>query len=134
MDRARQATDKKLQAMEDEIGRIYANSPALKRIRKEYSEYMKMVQKRTESSYKAYMDETDPDTKKDLKKAYTDEVRSLTLESKEYNKLIKKFTEVMAQVNQEALNVANGAMVDIYVENYNQVAVECRRVGIEVNG
>ena len=134
MDRARQATDKKLQAMEDEIGRIYANSPALKRIRKEYSEYMKMVQKRTESSYKAYMDETDPDTKKDLKKAYTDEVRSLTLESKEYNKLIKKFTEVMAQVNQEALNVANSAMVDIYVENYNQVAVECRRVGIEVDG
>lgn len=134
MDRARQATDKKLQAMEDEIGRIYANSPALKRIRKEYAEYMKMVQKRTESSYKAYMDETDPDTKKDLKKAYTDEVRSLTLESKEYNKLIKKFTEVMAQVNQEALNVANGAMVDIYVENYNQVAVECKRVGIEVNG
>lgn len=134
MDRARQATDKKLQAMEDEIGRIYANSPALKRIRKEYDEYMKMVQKRTESSYKAYMDETDPDTKKDLKKAYTDEVRSLTLESKEYNKLIKKFTEVMAQVNQEALNVANGEMVDIYVENYNQVAVECRRVGIEVDG
>lgn len=134
MDRARQVTDKKLQAMEDEIGRIYANSPALKRIRKEYAEYMKMVQKRTESSYKAYMDETDPDTKKDLKKAYTDEVRSLTLESKEYNKLIKKFTEVMAQVNQEALNVANGAMVDIYVENYNQVAVECRRVGIEVDG
>lgn len=134
MDRARQATDKKLQAMEDEIGRIYANSPALKRIRKEYAEYMKMVQKRTESSYKAYMDETDPDTKKDLKKAYTDEVRSLTLESKEYNKLIKKFTEVMAQVNQEALNVANDAMVDIYVENYNQVAVECRRVGIEVDG
>lgn len=134
MDRARQATDKKLQAMESEIGRIYANSPALKRIRKEYAEYMKMVQKRTESSYKAYMDETDPDTKKDLKKAYTDEVRSLTLESKEYNKLIKKFTEVMAQVNQEALNVANDAMVDIYVENYNQVAVECRRVGIEVDG
>lgn len=134
MDRARQATDKKLQAMESEIGRIYANSPALKRIRKEYAEYMKMVQKRTESSYKAYMDETDPDTKKDLKKAYTDEVRSLTLESKEYNKLIKKFTEVMAQVNQEALNVANGAMVDIYVENYNQVAAECRRVGIEVDG
>lgn len=134
MDRARQATDKKLQAMEDEIGRIYANSPALKRIRREYAEYMKMVQKRTESSYKAYMDETDPDTKKDLKKAYTDEVRSLTLESKEYNKLIKKFTEVMAQVNQEALNVVNGEMVDIYVENYNQVAVECRRVGIEVDG
>lgn len=134
MDRARQATDKKLQAMEDEIGRIYANSPALKRIRKEYAEYMKMVQKRTESSYKAYVDETDPDIKKDLKKAYTDEVRFLTLESKEYNKLIKKFTEVMAQVNQEALNVANGAMVDIYVENYNQVAVECRRVGIEVDG
>lgn len=134
MDRARTKTDQKLNKMEAQIGRIYESSPALKRIEKEYAEYMKMVQKRTESSYKAYMDETDPDTKKDLKKAYTDEVRSLTLESKEYNKLIKKFTEVMAQVNQEALNVANGAMVDIYVENYNQVAVECRRVGIEVDG
>lgn len=134
MDRARQETDKKLQAMETEIGRIYANSPALKRIKKEYADYMKMVQKRTESSYKAYVKESDADTKKDLKKAYTDEVRSLTLESKEYNKLIKKFTEVMAQVNSEALAVANKAMTDVYVANYNQVAVECKRVGIEVNG
>lgn len=134
MDRARQETDKKLQAMETEIGRIYANSPALKRIKKEYADYMKMVQKRTESSYKAYVKESDADTKKDLKKAYTDEVRSLTLESKEYNKLIKKFTEVMAQVNSEALAVTNKAMTDVYVANYNQVAVECKRVGIEVNG
>ena len=134
MDRARQATDKKLQAMETKIGRIYANSPALKRIKKEYADYMKMVQKRTESSYKAYIEESDADVKKDLKKAYMDEVRSLTLESKEYNKLIKKFTEVMAQVNGEALAVANKAMTDVYVDNYNQVAVECKRVGIEVNG
>lgn len=133
MDRARQATDKKLEAMEAEIGRIYSSSPALKRIEKEYAAYMKKVQEKTKASYKAYMD-ADPESKQDLKKAYTDEVRSLTIESKEYNKLIKKFTEVMAQVNGEALAVANKAMIDVYVENYNQVAVECKRVGIEVNG
>ena len=133
MDRARTETDRKLNKMESQIGRIYESSPALKRIEREYAEYMKMVQKKTEPAYKAYLD-ADYESKADLKKAYTDEVRALTIDSKDYNKLIKKFTDVMAQVNQEALSVVNHSMSEIYALNYNQVADECKRVGIEVNG
>ena len=133
MDRARTKTDQKLNKMESQIGRIYESSPALKRIEKEYADYMKMVQKKTESAYKAYLD-ADNESKKDLKKVYTDVVRDLTINSKEYGRLIKKFTEVMAQVNQQALSVANGSMSEIYALNYNEVATECKRVGIRVNG
>lgn len=130
MDRARTKTDQKLNKMESQIGRIYESSPALKRIEKEYAEYMKMVEKKTESAYKAYKESDDAD----LKKAYTDAVRALTIESKEYKKLVKKFTEIMAQVNQEALDLVNSSMSEIYALNYNEVAVECKRVGIRVDG
>ena len=134
MDFARKQTDKKLEKMERDIGRVYADDPALKRIKKEYAKYMKTVQERTEAAYKAYTDETDADVKAELKKAYTDKVRALTMDSKEYNAIVKRFVAILAQVNQQALDITNSAMVDIYTINYNQVATECRRVGIKVNG
>lgn len=134
MDKAREQTDKELKAIESKMGRIYENSPALKRIKKEYLDYMKMVQDRTESSYKAYIEATDENTKEKLKRAYMDEIKSLTIESAAYKKLIKKFTKVMAKVNQEALDIVNRSMSEIYAINYNQVADECARVGIKVNG
>jgi len=134
VDRARAQTDKKLNQMEREIGRIYENDPALKRIEKEYAKYMKMVEKRTEAAYKAYMEEDDAEAKADLKKAYSDEVRALTLDSKEYKKLVKRITSTLSEVNQKAVDVANNAMADIYMLNYNQVAVDCRKAGIKVNG
>lgn len=134
MDRARTQTDKKLNQMEREIGRIYEHDPALIRIEREYAKYMTMVKKRTEASYKAYVRETDWDIKMELKKAYSDEVRALTLDSAEYKKLIKKITIILAEVNQKALDVSNKAMREIYAMNYNQVAVDCKKAGIKVNG
>lgn len=134
MDKARELTDKELKAMESKMGRVYKNSPALKHIKKEYLDYMKMVQDRTESSYKAYIEAADENTKEELKQAYMDEIRSLTIESVAYRKLIKKFTKIMAKVNQEALDIVNGSMSGIYAVNYNQVASDCKRAGIKVNG
>lgn len=134
MDKVRQETDKKLKAMESKMGGIYENSPALKRIKTELTLYMKTVQKRTESSYKAYIEETDKDIKEERKRAYMAEIEALTIKSAKYNKLVKKFTQALAKVNQDALNIANKSMSEIYCMNYNQVAAECKRVGIKVNG
>ena len=134
MDRARQLTDKKLKNVESKIGRIYINDPALKRIKKKYMRYMKKVQKQTESSYNAYINETDKDIKEDLKCAYVDEIEGLTIRSVEYNKIIKEFTQIMAKTNQKALDVVNKSMAEVYCINYNQIATECKRVGIRVNG
>lgn len=134
MDKARQQTDKKLNAMEAKIGRIYKTDPALKHIEREYARYMGKVREKTEASYKAYINESDQNIKQTLKQAYMDEIKSLTLDSEEYNKIVKKFIQVMAMVNQKALQVSNKAMTEIYCLNYNQVAVECKKVGIKVNG
>ena len=134
MDRARKKTDKRLNAMEKEIGRIYKNDPALNRIEKKFDAYMKDVQARTKDLYNAYVNESDRDEKERKKKAYSDAVRKLTLQSAEYRKILKQFTQIMAGVNQKALDVVNDSMIEIYTINYNQVAEECRKVGIKVNG
>lgn len=134
MDKALQLTDKKLEALESKVGRVYKNDPALKQIKKEFNAYMKMVQKRTRSSYEAYINENDKNTKEELKRVYMDELRGLTLNSVKYRKLIKKFTKVMADVNQKALDLVNAEMPEIYVINYNQIATDCKKIGIKVNG
>ena len=133
-DRARAKTDKQLKTMERNMSRVYKSDPALIAIKRKYDKYMAYVDEQTHDAYVAYVKETDADKKAELKKAYMSEVEGLTSKSKEYRKLISEFTSVLAQVNQKALNIANIEMRKIYAENYNEVAVECRKVGIKVNG
>lgn len=133
-DKARAQTDKTLELMEKEISRVYDKNPALISVYKEYKQYMDMVQERTEGLYKAYINENDKNIRLDNKKAYMDAIRALTIESADYRKLIKKIAKAITKVNKQALNIANGAMQEIYVTNYNQVAVDCEKVGIKVNG
>lgn len=133
-DRARQKTDKMLVSIERQMGRVYETDPALLNIQKEYDKYMKSVYKSTEGSYKAFIDADDEESKKKAKEAYMGQIRAYTIESKEYNKIIKEFVQIMADVNQKALDVVNDSIVDIYVMNYNQVAEDCRKVGLKVDG
>lgn len=133
-DRARAQTEKKLDNIEKEIGGVYQKNPALLSVQKEYAKYMAMVKKRTEDAYKAFVDESDKDIKAEKKEAYMGEIRRYTLESAEYKKLVKKIVGILAQVNQEALEISNKAMRDVYAINYNQVAEDCKAVGIKVNG
>lgn len=133
-DKARQKTDKELDIMEKEISRVYSKNPALISVQKEYAKYMGMVQKRTESLYKTYIDESDKNIKQEKKEAYMAELRALTIESSEYKKLIKKVANAITETNKQALDIVNDAMQEVYVMNYNQVAEECEKVGIKVNG
>lgn len=134
MDKARRKTDKRLDTMEKQMGRVYNNNPALKRIMQKYLDYMNGVQDALQADYDAYMNETDQNTKRELKKAYTAKIQAYTTGSKEYNAIIDEFTSIMAQVNQQAIDIANDAMIDVYCDNYNQVADDCRKAGIKVNG
>lgn len=134
MDKARKKTDKKLKEMERKIEKVYSDSLALRRIEKKYNAFMDKVSKQTEASYRAYKSEKDEKIKKELKKAYVDQIKELTVNNKEYKALINEFTTVLSEVNQEAVDVVNDEVSEIYAENYNQVADECRRVGIKVDG
>ena len=127
-DKARAKTDKRLSKIDAEISRVYDTHPALLSVEKKYAEYMMIVKKQTEKEYEAY--QQDPEQKQ----AYIDKVRSLTLQSAKYKKLVNEIVDVLAEVNQQALNVVNDSMADIYAMNYNQVAEECKRVGIKING
>lgn len=131
-DKARQKTDKMLAGIERQMGRVYETNPALLNIQKKYEAYMDDVSKRTEDAYKAFMNAEDEESKKEAKEAYMGQIRAYTIQSKEYNKIIKEFVHALALANQKAMDVVNDSMVDIYVMNYNQVADDCRKVGIKV--
>lgn len=134
MDKAREKTDKQLKTMERNIGRVYRTYPALIAVEKEYKAYMSMVEKKTNKAYNEYIKEKDINLKEKLKKVYTEQLKALTIESKDYKKLVKKISRTLAATNQYALDIVNAEMISIYTENYNQVAEECERVGINVNG
>lgn len=132
MDRARNKTDKRLAKLERRVTRLYAESPSLSRMQKEFKEYMTEVKAQTADLYDAYVN-AEPDTKAEAKDAYTAEVKRLTVQNKHYKKLVKKIAAAMAHVNQEALAMINAEMVDVYATNYNAIAADCRKVGIKVH-
>ena len=129
-DKARIQADKILGQTEKTMGRIYNEDPALVKIQKRLVKYLDGVKKDTQTLYDAYK----ADGTKEAKQAYENAVRKATLGSKEYNAIIKEFTRVLAQVNQKALDVVNGTLPEVYAVSYNNVADECRRVGMRVNG
>lgn len=134
MDKARKRTDKRLKSMEKAMGKVYKTDPALVAIKREYKAYMDMVLKRTQPAYVRFVSEKDIGTRNELKRAYQNELETLTVNAPEYQNLIERLVEVLADVNQKALDIANDTMLDIYVDNYNQVATDCKRVGFNVNG
>lgn len=133
MDRARQKTDKILSDLERRIDSIYESDPSLKRIQKKYARYMQSVEAKTKDAYLAYQN-ADASDRDRLKRAYAEEVELLTLRNKTYRGIVKEFSRIMADVNQEALDLVNEEMSTIYAINYNQIAVDCRKIGITVNG
>lgn len=132
LDRARTKTDKRLKQMERRMSRVYGNSSALNAVKKQFIEYMNKVMKETQAQYDAYINAQEE--KEKHKEEYIKAVKEKTIFSKEYKKLLSKLVGVLAQVNQQALDIANDEMISIYTDNYNQVAEDCRKAGIKVNG
>ena len=61
-------------------------------------------------------------------------MRKHTFGSKEYTAIMDEYADAIAGANAKALDIANDAMIEVYTISYNQVADECKRVGIKVNG
>lgn len=134
MDKALKQTNKKLKDMEREIGRVYENSSALKRAKKEYMDYMDIVQKRSENDFLAFKQADNIDDREALKKVYMGKIEALTIKSDQYKKIIKRITDALSEANQQALDITNSGMEEIYAINYNEVAEDCKKVGIKVDG
>lgn len=132
MDRARKQTDKILSETERRIESLYADNAPLRTIMQEYKKYAEKVQKLTEGSYKAYVDATEEDIKKEAKRAYKAEIRRYTTQSEEYQRLLEKIVDALADANAEALALVNDMMSEVYAINYNAVESECRKAGIKI--
>lgn len=134
MDSARRKTDKMLNDLERRIQAVYASDPALLRIERRFKKYMDEVNEATHEAYTAYKNAPLGEMRDALKKEYVQAVRKLTVENRQYRDIVSEFSRIMANVNQQALDIANAEMTDIYTLNYNQIAVDCRKIGIEVDG
>lgn len=134
MDKARQKTDRLLNDLERRIAKVYAEDPSLRRIQKKYNAYMDRVDRLTHDAYLAYKNADNTNSQDELKKVYMEQLRSLTLDNKQFKSLTNEITRIMADVNQSALDLVNAEMSEIYTINYNQVSSECRKVGIKVDG
>ena len=134
MDRARKKTDNILMDLERRVSEVYLSDPSLLRIQKKYDKYMKGVARRTQKAYRAYIDEPFGNNRDLLKEAYREAVRANTIGSRKYQNLVAEFSSVLAETNQKALDLINDVMPEIYSINYNQISVDCRKVGIDVNG
>ena len=132
LDKARRKTDKMLKDIEGAISALYINSPKIDQAGQRYRRYMKEVSKLTEAVKKKYDTETDQEKKQKLKQDYIKQVQDLTINNSQYQRLIRDICYQIALVNQQALDIVNDSMAEIYRVNYNQVAVQCKRVGIEV--
>lgn len=128
IDEARQKTDKMLADLERRIEQLYMSDPSLIRIRKKYKAYMKMVENKTKKEYDTYV----KDKTKENKEAYVKKVEQYTSKSRQYNSLVSEITKVIAKVNQKALDMVNADVNQIYAVNYNEVAIDCKALGIKV--
>lgn len=124
----RNQIDKRLKNMERRIDKLYASSPTLRHIMKEYKDYMATVWQKTEPLHRQIA--SDPDKKQE----YIDAVKKLTMNNGEYNGIVKRLVAAIASVNRSALEIVNDEMVDMYVLGYNEVADVCREAGIKVDG
>lgn len=133
-DNAHRKTDIILQEIEQTIVEIYARDKKLKAIGREYRAYMDFVDNQTDLTRNAFLSADDKISRQEAERAYMDQIWTLTIHSEEYNRIIRDFTHRLAELNQEALDVVNDKLPEIYMINYNQVAEECKRVGIKVYG
>ena len=77
-DKAREKTDKRLNDLTYEIGRVYMEHPAILEVQREYEKYMAFVEEQSKEEYTAYVTATDPEEKAKAKKAYAEKVKKLT--------------------------------------------------------
>ena len=117
---------------ERRISKVYKENSALVRIQKDIMRYMADVQKRTQGEYNTWKNAGDGDDVDALKKAYMDAVRALTMDSKEYQALMRKFCEALTEANRDAIAISNSTMRQVYAMNYNEVASDCYDAGIKV--
>ena len=128
----RRKTDALLNNTERRISKVYKENSALVRIQKDIMKYMAGVQKRTQAEYDAWKNAGDGDDSDALKEAYMSAVRSLTVNSKEYQALMRKFCEALTEANRDAIAISNSTMRQVYAMNYNEVASDCYDAGIKV--
>lgn len=125
-DSAREMTDRELAMVSRQISLLFKKDKRLLLAQKRYSDFMKKVKEDTQELYEQSKSD------EEAKKAYVAEVKKRTLENREYRRLIDDVTKEIARVNQLAVDLMNSKSAKIYTENYNQVAEDCRKVGIKV--
>ena len=131
-DKARVWTDKELAEIEKRIEKIYKT--AQKEITVSWNEYMKKVSKKLQKLQDDY-DKAKQSGDKDLIKKTGEKLgkakASETYQNQRYKAMLDDVTDKLANVNQTAISYINGELPSIYAVNYNGIAPQADKVGLD---
>ena len=111
MDKGHELTNKQLAQLERKLAKEYTQ--ANKELQKKFDAYMKDFDKQDKAKLKALSDG------RITQKEYDSWRYGQMLHSKRAETMIKKYAEEMNKANRKASDIMNGAMPDIYAENFN---------------
>lgn len=130
-DKARQRTDKQLEAMEKRLTEIYQKSA--KGIYTKWGEYMSKVNAELKELQKEYDDAKLTGDKALIKKTgikLAKAKKNATLYNDYYKAMLEDVAYKLSHVNETAIAYINGQLPEIYTINYNAVAPEALSVGV----
>ncbi len=130
-DKARNATDRKLSAMERQIEKIYSKST--KEITEKWKKYMENAEKRVSGLQKEYDDAVKRGDKDEIEQAKRRLDRAKyneTITNARYKEMVDQTTTRMANANIIAAAYVNGQLPEVYVLNYNQMGSGADAMGV----
>ena len=131
-DGARVWTDKELKKIEKRIKEIYEESE--KELTKKWNDYFSAASKRLtrlQNEYDKVKLSGDEEAVKTAYNALEREKKNLTFRNDDYQKMLNKTTTALTDLNQTAVSYINGQMPPVYTKNYNQIAKDAEKLGID---
>lgn len=129
MDKAREATDKRLKQIERELLRTYKEASAL--IRYEWDEYLRAIKPQGDALARqiaASERAGDEIHIAEAKEAYSAYLTRQTIASDRYRMMLDTIADNLARTNEQALQRVNAEMPWIYATNYNSVADDVNNI------
>lgn len=123
-DKARAYTDRKLEELEKELGRVYARAKT--ELEQTWREYMASFEEREKPFIRAILDAEHGGDEKTIKKAYVAHARFLrenTLQNNHYKRLVNDMSYKLANTDKAAYELVNNILPDIYAVNYNSLKI-----------
>lgn len=123
-DKARAYSDRELKKLEKELARAYAQAKS--EIEAEWTAYMDKHDAKAQRLYDALLTARNSGDSASIAKAeekYQTELKAITTQNRAYKRMVNDIAGKLAHIDQEAYNMANNILRDVYAVNYNDIKI-----------